>query len=179
MLSRGATLFNRILSRHFLCVGLCPTRLTFCRRCGRIVRAGFSREASIAWTRVHAIIHSSTCLKKGISENDQEAYVMTRGGTRYVGSPSRFDHRFIGRWLIGRSRSSSRASHRSDGWQSTLLIIVVHWIGGSRPSIQLKLHRTAGNDRGRTPRLLSDRTAIAVRSSHDRGSFFVESKPRS
>ena len=160
-------------------MGLCPTRLTFCRRRGRIVRVGFSHEASIAWTQVHAIIHSSTCLKKGISENDQEPYLMTRGGTRYVGLPSRFDHGFIGHWLIGRSRSSSRASHRSDDWRWTLLTIVVHWIGGSRPSIQLKLHRTAENDRGRTPRSRPDRTAIAARSSRDRGSFVVESKPRS
>ena len=96
-------------------------------------------------------LHQSTCLKKGISENDQEAYLMTRGGTTYVGSPSQFDHGFIGHWFIGRLRSSSRSSHRSDGWWWTLLTIVAHMIGGSRSSIQLKLHRTAGNDRGRTP----------------------------
>ena len=116
-------------------------------------------------------LHQSTCLKKGISENDQEAYLMTRGGTRYVGSPSRFDHDFIGCWFIGRSRSS----HQSDGWRWTLLTIVAHWIEGSRSSIQLKLHRTAGYDRKGTPRSRPDRTAIATRSSCDRGSFVVES----
>ena len=105
---------------------------------------------------------------------------MTRGGTRYVGSPSRFDHGFIGRWLIGRSRSSSRSSHRSDGWRWTLLTIVVHWIGGSRPSIKLKLHRTAENDRGRTPRSRPDRTAIADpllwNQSHDRQMVSLENR---
>ena len=40
-------------------------------------------------------------------------------------------------------------------------------------------HRTAGRILGRTPRSRSDRTAIAARSSRDRGSFIKEPKPRS
>ena len=51
--------------------------------------------------------------------------------------------------------------------------------GESRSPTYLKPHRTAGRIRGRTPRSQSDRTAIAARSSRDRGSFDVEAKPRS
>ena len=47
-----------------------------------------------------------------------------------------------------------------------------------RLSAPLKLNRTARRIRGRTPRLRSDRTAIVVRSSCDRGSSIVESRPR-
>ena len=43
----------------------------------------------------------------------------------------------------------------------------------------LEANRTAQRIHGRTPRLRSDRTAIAARSSRDRGSSIVESKPRS
>ena len=43
----------------------------------------------------------------------------------------------------------------------------------------LDCHRTAGNICKRTPRSRSDRAAITARSSRDRGSFVVESPPRS
>ena len=56
---------------------------------------------------------------------------------------------------------------------------MAHWIGGSRSSTKLKLHRTAEKIRERTPRLQWDRTPIAARSSRDCGSFLVESPPRS
>ena len=41
------------------------------------------------------------------------------------------------------------------------------------------LHQTARTIRRRTPRLRSDQTAIAARSSRDRGYFITESSPRS
>ena len=106
------------------------------------------------------------------------AYLMTRGGTRNVGSSSRFDHGFIGRWFIRWSSSSSWSS--LIGWLAVdPPLNLGHWIGGSRSSTQLNLHRTAEKIRGRTPRSRSDRTAIAVRSSRDHGSFVMESPPRS
>ena len=37
-------LINRVLSHHFLRVGLCPTRLTFCKRRGRAVGVGFQQD---------------------------------------------------------------------------------------------------------------------------------------
>ena len=71
-----------------------------------------------------------------------------------------------------RSRSSSQFS--SIGWR-TLIKIVDHAIARSWPSVHLKRYRTAMKTRGRTPRSRSDRTAIAARSSRDRGAYAMES----
>ena len=42
--------------------------LTFCRPRGRTASVRFDRMAEIAWTSVHAIIKSGTCIKDNLSD---------------------------------------------------------------------------------------------------------------
>ena len=132
---------------------------------------GSERKPSIVWTRVHAIIHSSTCLIWNLSNYDQTApsspssvtrsanlhrlvdAVRSRsdscdqarssspsdGGCVELSSASNLHQITV---AIGRSRSSSRSSHQSDGWWWNHLTIVAHWIGESRSFIQLELRWT-------------------------------------
>ena len=48
-----------------------PTESLFGKWRGRIARVRFKQEPSIAWTRVHAIIHQSTCWKRRLSGLDR------------------------------------------------------------------------------------------------------------
>ena len=68
LIGESTPLFNRVISHYFFFVGLCPTRLTFCRWRGRAASVGSKLKPLIAWTRVHSILHQRTCCKKRISE---------------------------------------------------------------------------------------------------------------
>ena len=74
------------------------------------------------------------------------------------------------------------ARSRSDGHDEADLLLILTTRGllwnVQSPSSR-DLHRMARTIHGRTPRSRSDRTAIAARSSRDRGSFVVKSPPRS
>ena len=72
----------------FLRVGLCPTRFSVAGELAASQASDRKRDSLIAWTRVHAITNFNMCAKSGISGDDQRPYLMTRGGTRYVRSPS-------------------------------------------------------------------------------------------
>ena len=67
------------------------------------------------------------------------------------------------------------------GWISIgrrmFLAILVHAMAQSRPSNHLRFNRTAWRASGRTPRSRFDRTAIAARSSRDRGASVAELPP--
>ena len=47
-----------------------------------------SRTATIAWTRVHAIIKSTTCAKGRVSDEDRTTYLAPRGNPRTSQSAS-------------------------------------------------------------------------------------------
>ena len=84
------------------------------------------------------------------------------------------------RWIFIKRRAlRSRSSPRSlPIWRRTLVGIGDHTIGRSEPFVHLRRYRTVARTRGRTPRSRSDRTAIAARSSRDRGAFAAESTPQ-
>ena len=60
LIGESTPLFKRIVSRHYFCVGLCPTHLTYfagdvdARQASDLIKM-----AEIAWTRVHAIINQA------------------------------------------------------------------------------------------------------------------------
>ena len=151
------------------------------------------RDASIVWTRVHAIINQSTCGNDRVSEVDQRAHLMTHGIAK--GLPI-----VIGRleWSLiygspWRHAELSGASdfHHADGTmiliaQTTIAhqakrdraieIIQLTWISIGRPRHFMEEHR----DRGPIePRSRRNWTAIAARSSRDNAPFVVESPQRS
>ena len=57
----------------------------------RLDLVGLDHKASIAWTRVHAIMKSGTCAKAILSGRDRSAYLTPRGDTRSAGSSSTVD----------------------------------------------------------------------------------------
>ena len=60
---------------------------TFLTCAGRVAAQRTSdsiKTAEIAWTRVHAIIKSGTCLICNLSDGDRKAYLMPHGDTRDV-----------------------------------------------------------------------------------------------
>ena len=126
-----------------------------CARCVAAQRTLDSiKTTEIAWTRVHAIIKLGTCLKCNFSDGDWKTYLTPRGDMR--------DVIFI---------NVKTARSRSDGHSEA------HFFSLHGDAWSVGFHRTAGRIRGRTPRSRSDRTAIAVRLSRDRGSFIMESIP--
>ena len=122
------------------------------------------RTATIAWTRVHAIIKSARAKKKEFKWMRSMAYLLPRGASPerpiVIAGSSDVSHRTVAIFRDPGDRGAPCGS-RSD-----------------RP-LFLTLHRTIQMPRGRTPRSRSDRTAIAARSSRDRGVFDAESTPRS
>ena len=83
------------------------------------------------------------------------------------------------------SRSGALCKHiattrsPSEGHDLHLTLATRGLLWNVRSPLSCELHRMARMTRGRTPQSQSDRTAIAARSSGDRGSFVVESPPRS
>ena len=79
------------------------------------------KTATIAWTRVHAIIKSGTCANDNLSDRDRRAHRSPRGTTRSARSSSHFDQGFIaiftdrmaGGGLSSRSRSDGHGEARS------------------------------------------------------------------
>ena len=102
-LALTALLFNRVLSHHFLRVGLCPTRLTFCRRRGRAVGVGFHQDGGDRVDPRPRDHQSSMCANVGLSELDRGILL------RHVASSDGCDlhHDF----------------HRSDGWRWNFLMM--------------------------------------------------------
>ena len=63
--------FIVVISIILFRVGLCSHTFLICGQCGDITSGGSYLEASIAWTRVHAIINQCTCAKPYLSEMDR------------------------------------------------------------------------------------------------------------
>ena len=151
-------------SHRFLRVGLCPTRLTFCRRRERTVGVGFHQDSGDRVDPSPRDHQSSTCANVGLSELDRGILL------RHVASSD--------------GRDLHRDSHRSDGWRWIILMIAdrvnldrpLTWSPiGWRGEVVEDLH-----DRGSIePRSRRDQTAIAARSSRDCGSSDVEAKSQS
>ena len=124
-------------------------------------------SAMITWTRVHAIMHQRTCAIEGLSDMLDERHVAARNGITFHRTAAILiaiflQIRRLAMELPDGGLSDSRS--RSDG----------HGDVRSWPSIFLMLHRAVQRFRGRTPRSRSDRTAIAARSSRDRGIFGMD-----
>ena len=67
-----APIFNHIISIYFFRVGLCPTHvLPFAGDMDAWRTSDLIRTVEISWTRVHAIIKSSTCSIGGVSKDDE------------------------------------------------------------------------------------------------------------
>ena len=120
---------------------------------------------------VHLISIMSMCSIGGISGWDRGLTLVTSGGARSVRSPSRFDHGFIGRAFIGRSRSfaiSAIEEHRVDtSWWFDL-----HRTGdasGWRGAILSKWWRSDDSNWSWTTIVAHDRGSIVVRSLCDHG----------
>ena len=139
---------------------------------------------------------SSTCAKSIISGSNRRAYQWPRGDAWSVRSPSERMIAIDGfpgdSWGRSDLHQTDRNLHRMDDIAIFIAIFTDRTAGGgpssrswhtgsgeSRSSTHLKLHQTAGKIRERTPRSQSDRTAIAARWSRDRGSFIMDSMPRS
>ena len=121
------------------------------------------KTVTIAWTRVHAIIKSTTCAKGRVSDEDRTTYLAPRGNPR-----------------TSRSASNRRAWAASDGRDCS-------------QSRSVDRHRTVQRRRGRTSRSSRDRTpstaesilleptmidrAPASRLTHDRGPITARSWP--
>ena len=67
-----APIFKHTMIRYFFRVGLCPTHvLPFAGDVDARRASDSIKTAEIAWTRVHAIIKSSTCSIGGLSKDDE------------------------------------------------------------------------------------------------------------
>ena len=163
-------------------------------------------RTSIAWTRVHAIIHQSTCWKKRLSGLDRGLtwrHVATRGSPIFISvkaarSPSdgHDKRRFSShRGRRGISQSSSHGhddprslSHLGDTWKRAGRLDLhrtdddrasAGLIGDDRDHHLPDHDRTSERLRGRIPRSRFDRDAIVAKINRDHGSFITESSPRS
>ena len=139
--------------------GLLTLQATW-RLCGRQIkseRRRSNRRASIAWTRIHAIARSSTCLKIDSKWHHRRAYLAPRGQLWSAWSSSnggRCDHDHH------RDQLDLTADTHRNRWPRDRAIVATR---------SPERNRTALDDRGRTPRSRRDRAAIAARSSRDWG----------
>ena len=137
--------FNLTISGFFFRVGLCSHTFLTCRRRAGITSSGSYREASIAWTRVHAIISQSTCTKSALSDDNRR---LTLRHVASRGAPDLHQIKCISMWR-----------YSSDGSSDSARMIMAH----DRGSIVARSPR----DRGEITRRFGPRL-LSIDGSHDR-----------
>ena len=152
----SAVLFKRKISRYFFRVGLCTHTISVLQDAWRCEER---------WIRLNGGDHVDLSPRDHQMQHVRIAYLKWPRSEGYAMATWRLENRpIIINW---RSHDRDLTASTEAAWNSL----------ARRIFIRSDLHRTALRTRGRTPRSRSDQTAIAARSSRDRGAFNAESTP--